>query len=268
MIMYLIPAWVVDNHHLISLLLLRNKNQLTRWVLCRALHGSHFACLLWKGHVSTDKKVSIWVGFDWSGGIEQLRILQVVPGFHSGGHETSILASSHRFFNTFLHRPAKPRHVVLVHQPRVGGDKLGEQFGILIIRLGSATRSKSPGAEYASGRCRTVRILHRDWHVGFWRRLDGQLKLRFSLTPLVFWVGCPCQWRGHHHRWLLPPRSLDKMLSFSQSVCLFYLFHGFSFELRNIADTLSNPPLVWSRDTKWRHGHWWRGKRGGEKGKC
>ena len=69
-----------------------------------ALHGSHFWAggLLALKRVDFLKSVSIWGGFDWSGGVEQLGILQVVPGFHSGRHESSILTSPHCFFNTFL----------------------------------------------------------------------------------------------------------------------------------------------------------------------
>ena len=106
------------------------------------------------------KSVSKWIGFDWSGGIEQLGILKIMPRFHSCRHESSILTSPHSFFNTLLHRPAQSGHMVLVDQPRVWRDKLGEQLGILIIRLGGATRSKSPGTKYAGGRRGAVWVLH------------------------------------------------------------------------------------------------------------
>ena len=110
---------------------------------------------------------SIGIGFDWFGGIEKLGVLQVMSGLHSSRHESSILTSPDCLFNTFLHRPAQPGHVVLVDQPRVWRDKLRQQFGILIIRLGGATKSKSSWTEYASGRCRAVWIFHRNGHVSF-----------------------------------------------------------------------------------------------------
>ena len=150
----------------------------------------------------------IRICFDWFGGVEQLRVLQIVPWFDPGGHKPSILTPLDSLDNLLLHPPAQPGDMVLVDKPSVRGHKLRKELGVLVIWLRATARGKSSWTQDASRRCWTVRVLHGDRHVCFRGRLDRVLQLVLRLLPSIFGVSSPRQWGGHHHRGLLPPRPL------------------------------------------------------------
>ena len=125
----------------------------------------------------------IRICFDWFGGVEQLRVLQIVPWFDPGGHKPSILTPLDSLDNLLLHPPAQPGDMVLVDKPSVRGHKLRKELGVLVIWLRATARGKSSWTQDASRRCWTVGVLHGDRHICFRGCLHRVLQLVLHLLP-------------------------------------------------------------------------------------
>jgi hypothetical protein len=80
--------------------------------------------------------IRVWL--DWSGGVEELRVLQVVAGLDPGGHEAGRLAPQHLLPDPLLHGGAEAGDVVLVDEAGVRRHKLAQQLRVPIVRLGAA----------------------------------------------------------------------------------------------------------------------------------